>query len=124
MTQPSAPEDVVRRQLDAYNARNIDAFMAEWADDAGYFTFPDTLLARGAPAIRARHVERFQEPVLFGQLLHRMAVGSLVVDQEVVTRTFPGGLGRVDVIAIYDVRNGKIANAWFKQGEPVLIPAA
>lgn len=120
----TSPASVAARQLDAYNAKDIDAFMAEWADDAGYFAFPDTLLARGAAAIRARHVERFQEPVLFGHLVHRMTVGPLVVDQEVVTRTFPGGRGRVDVIAIYEIRDGKIVNAWFQQGEPVLDPAA
>lgn len=28
------PQDVVQQQLDAYNARDIDAFMACWADDA------------------------------------------------------------------------------------------
>ena len=30
------PEEIVQQQLDAYNARDIDAFMACWADDALY----------------------------------------------------------------------------------------
>ena len=116
----SGAEEVVRRQLDAYNAKDIDAFMAEWAEDAQYFAFPSTLLASGAAAIRARHVERFREPNLFGHLIQRMAAGNMVVDHERVTRTFPDGPGTVEVIAIYEVENGKIAKAWFRQGQPVL----
>ncbi len=63
---------------------------------------------------------RFKESKLFGQLIKRMVVGNLVIDQESVTRDFPDGTGNVDVIAIYQVDNGKIAKAWFKIGERVL----
>ena len=111
---------IVQRQLDAYNARDIEAFMATWADDAQLFDHPGILVADGAAEIRDRHIVRFKEPNLFGKLVNRMAVGDMVVDQEVVTRTFATGTGRVDVIAIYQVVGGKIAKAWYKRGEPVL----
>ncbi|MBB3021623.1 hypothetical protein FHR70_004725 [Microvirga lupini] len=118
--QEADPTEVVNRQLNAYNAKNIDAFMACWGEDAQYFAFPSNLLAEGAQQIRERYVVRFKEPNLFGQLIHRMNVGNLVIDREVVTRTFPDGPGRVDVIAIYEVDGGKITKAWFKMGAPVL----
>ena len=38
-------ERVVARQLDAYNARDLDAFMACWHGDAQWIMFPDTILA-------------------------------------------------------------------------------
>lgn len=118
---PSAGnEAVIQRQLDAYNAKNIEAFMACWAPDARIYAHPDTLLADGAPAIRARHELRFREPNLFGRLLQRMSVGNTVVDREEVTRSFPEGPGRVDVIAIYELADEKIARAWFVMGEPRL----
>jgi hypothetical protein len=63
---------------------------------------------------------RFQEPNLFGRPTNRLCVGNLVIDQEVVTRTLPEGPGELDVIAIYEVEDGKIANAWFKSGPPRL----
>ena len=63
---------------------------------------------------------RFKEPNLFGRLVKRMVIGNKVVDQEVVTRTFPEGTGRIDVIAIYEVKGDKIVNAWFILGPPVL----
>jgi len=120
---PSPPDDVilpVERQLAAYNARDIEAFMAFWAEDCVYYAFPDTVLAEGAAAVRARHVERFQESNLHGRLLSRSVVGNIVVDHETVTRTFPDGPGEVDVLCIYEVERGKIAKAWFKLGQPRL----
>jgi hypothetical protein len=114
----ASPETVVQAQLDAYNAKDIEAFMRCWAEDAQMLAHPDTLLADGAAAIRARHLTRFQEPNLFGRLISRMAVGDTVVDREIVTRTFPEGPGRVDVIAIYRVTDGRISRAWFVMGEP------
>jgi hypothetical protein len=119
---PDDAEQVVGHQLDAYNARDIDVFAACWHADARIFEHPDTLLVEGIDAIRARHVIRFQEPDLFGRLLSRFSVGSLVIDREVVTRNFPEGVGEIDVIAIYDVVDGRIATAWFKQGDIRLRP--
>ena len=116
----SDAEAVVARQLDAYNARDIDAFMAAWREDAEYFEHPDRLLARGAAEIRTRHEIRFKEPDLHGKLIARFSVDNLVIDREVVTRNFPEGRGTVDVIAIYQVEGDTIARAWFKLGTPVL----
>lgn len=106
----------VSRQLEAYNAKDIDAFMAWWAPDCEYYAFPDTLLARGAEAVRARHVERFREPDLFGRLDSRVVMGNLVVDRETVRRTFPEGPGEIDVLALYEVADGLIRRAWFSMG--------
>ena len=120
ITTNTTPAEIVQRQLDAYNARDIDTFMTCWADDAQFFEHPSTLLASGAAQIRERHVARFKEPSLHGALLQRMAVGNMVVDQEKVTRDFPEGSGHLEVIAIYEIADGKIARAWFKMGERFL----
>jgi len=108
----------VQKQLEAYNARDIDAFMQWWAADCQYYEFPSRLLASGTAEIRERHVARFREPNLHGTLIKRIAVANVVVDEETVTRTLPAGPAEVDVVAIYEVENGKIAKAWFKMGLP------
>ena len=108
----------VRKQLEAYNARDIDGFMHWWADDCQYYEFPSRLLASGAAEIRERHVARFKEPNLRGALIKRIAVANVVVDQEIVTRTFPDGPGEVDVVAVYEIEGGRIAKAWVKMGQP------
>lgn len=111
ITDVDDPCQVVQRQLDAYNTRDLDAFMSHWDDDAQYFAHPSDLLASGSAEIRERHAVRFREPDLFGHLITRISVGNLVVDREVVTRTFPEGPGRVDVIALYEVEGEKITKA-------------
>ncbi|WP_284343696.1 nuclear transport factor 2 family protein [Dyella mobilis] len=110
----------MQQQLEAYNARDIDAFMQWWAEDCPYYAFPSQLLAHGTAQIRERHLARFQESNLRGELLHRSVVGNLVVDHERVTRTFAEGPGEVEVLAVYEVSEGKIAKAWFKIGAPRL----
>ena len=117
---PTDPAYPVHMQLEAYNARDIDAFMPWWADNCEYYAFPSTLLAGNATAIRERHIARFEEPDLFGKLLTRIVVGNVVVDHETVQRNFPEGRGEVDVICTYEIERGKIAKAWFKMGEPRL----
>ncbi|MBB6131416.1 nuclear transport factor 2 family protein [Mucilaginibacter lappiensis] len=117
---PSTIEAVVQRQLEAYNNKDIDAFMENWADDALYFEHPATLLASGAPAIRERHLIRFKEPDLFGKLVSRIVLNNKVVDTEIVSRTFPEGPGHIDAVCIYELADNKIKRAWFIMGKPVL----
>ena len=111
---------VVQAQLDAYNARDIEAFMAFWTEDSQLLAHPNTVLATGLAEIRARHIARFQEPNLHGKLVNRLAVGAMVVDQEIVTRTFPEGPGHIEAICIYEVTNNHIAKAWYRMGPPIL----
>ena len=113
-------EAVVQSQLDAYNAHDLDALMATYADDAQQFEHPDKLLASGAVQIRERFATRFKEPNLHAHLVKRIVVGSVVIDQEVVTRTFPEGVGQLELVAIYEVKNDKIAKAWFIIGAKTL----
>lgn len=107
---------VVQRQLDAYNAKDIDALMATYAESARQFEHPNTLLASGSAQIRERSLGRFHEPNLHARLIHRIVVGNRVVDHEEVTRTFPEGPGRIELLCIYEIVEGKIANAWFIPG--------
>lgn len=102
------PAAVVQCQLDAYNRRDIDALLATYAGDACQYEHPATLAASGAAQIRERLSLRFQEPDLHARLVQRAVMGNIVIDQEVVTRNFPEGIGEVDLVAIYEVIDGKI----------------
>lgn len=51
--------NVVARQLAAYNARDLEAFMACWHREAQLLLFPSALLATGSDEIRTRHAARF-----------------------------------------------------------------
>ena len=114
---------VVQAQLDAYNAKDIDALMATYAPDARQFTLHGPLLAEGVDAIRPRYVARFAESDLHARLLGRTVLGNFVTDLEVVTRNFPEGKGSVEILCIYEVVEGRIARASFATGATTLFAA-
>ena len=116
----NTPEQVVQRQLDAYNAHDLDAWLDTYATDAQQFEYPSILLASGHAEIRARAVPRFAEPNLHANLLKRVVLGEMVIDHENVMRSFPEGPGRMDLIGIYQVHMGKIVTASFVFGARVL----
>ena len=115
-----APETVVQKQLEAYNAHDLNALIDCYADDARLFEHPSILLASGTSQIRERFALRFQEPNLRARLINRIAMGNFVVDHEQVTRTFPEGTGTVELIATYEVLDDRIVNAWFLSGPKTL----
>jgi hypothetical protein len=106
------PAAVIQRQLDAYNARDLEVLLAIYADDAELFEHPAMLLARGTAELRTRFAARFQEPNLHARLLGRTVAGTFVFDHERVTRTFPEGPGELEVVMIYQVQAGRIAKSW------------
>lgn len=114
------PEAVIQRQLDAYNTKDIAALMATYAENAQQYEHPAKLLAEGAAQICERFVARFKEPNLHARLINRIVAGNTVIDHEHVTRTFPEGPGKIELVAIYEVLNDKIAKAWFLLGKKTL----
>lgn len=117
----TSPEVVVQRQLDAYNNKNIDAWLATYATDAKQYEYPAKLIASGHAEIRARAVLRMSEPDIRAQLIKRTVMGSVVVDHEDVVRTFPSGRGHVELVCIYVVENGLIKSASFVIGPSILL---
>jgi putative hydrolase of HD superfamily len=111
------PAAVVQRQLDAYNAHDIDAWLATYALDATQYEYPNKLLAEGHDVIRERMTLRFQEPNLHAHLQSRKVIGNTVIDHEFVTRTFPEGPGQVERVAIYHVVAGLIETTTFIIGD-------
>jgi putative hydrolase of HD superfamily len=119
-----SPEAVVQQQLSAYNAHDLDAWLATYASDAQQFEHPAKLLASGHAEIRARAAARFEEPNLHARLIKRAVMGNVVIDYEAVTRTFPDGPGHVELVCIYTVREGKIQDASFIFGAETRTSAA
>ena len=114
---PTSPLAVVQAQLDAYNAKDLDALMATYAPNAQQFALHGALLAEGHEQIRPRYQARFVEPDLQARLLSRTVMGTIVTDLEIVTRNFPEGKGTVEMLCVYEVIDGRIARASFATGE-------
>ncbi len=110
-------EQVVQRQLAAYNARDLEALVATYAEDAEQHLLHAGTLASGRESIRKRMAERFADHALHAHLMSRTVMDNIVVDHEFVTRTFPDGLATVEMICIYEVHAGQITKATFAIGQ-------
>jgi len=114
MTTPASfdPEPFAQRQLEAYNARDLDRFVREYAEDVVVYRLPDPAPAIvGRIALAAHYRDnRFNLPDLHAQLVKRMVFGNKVIDQELV-HGVPGAPLRV--AAIYEVTERGIARVWF-----------
>ena len=83
------PSVLVQRQLDAYNAKDVAAWLNTYAPDAEQYNLHGERLARGHEELKARILVRFEEPDFYARLLSRTALGNVVVDAEEITGTSP-----------------------------------
>ncbi len=106
------PADPVQRQLDAYNARDLQAFVACYSPDVQVFRPPAAEAAMtGRAALAAYYAEhRFKLPALHAELLNRMVLGHKVVDHERVSgvRERP-----FEAAVVYEVEGEHIRRVWF-----------
>ena len=104
--------DLIQAQFDAYNAQDLDAYCAFFADDVIVADLNGAVSVSGIEAYRAKYEATFaQFPQNKAELLNRVHVGSTVVDHERVVRA-PGG-DVFEIICIYTLAGGKIARVDF-----------
>ncbi|MFD0964115.1 nuclear transport factor 2 family protein [Pseudofulvibacter geojedonensis] len=79
------PEKLAQQQLEAYNARDIEAFLIPYAEDVEAYNFPDKLLFKGKEAMRKGYAQIFNEVTnLHCEVKSRMIQGNIVIDKEYV----------------------------------------
>jgi hypothetical protein len=108
--------DVVHRQVEAYNARDLDRFVATYADGIRIFRLPSLEPAvSGKAQLTEVYRARFSVPALHAEILTRIVLGSKVVDHERVTgiREHP-----VEAVAVYEVVSDLIQMVWFFFPDP------
>jgi hypothetical protein len=104
---------LAQRQLDAYNAKNLEAFLAQYAPDTEVRLLQSgELLMQGHDAMRKRYGELFKaHPRLDCRLVNRMILGDVAIDEEHLTGYADGREAKA--IAIYECRDGLISKVWF-----------
>ena len=106
------PAEPVQRQLDAYNAHDLERFVAEYSDDVQVFRPPMAEPVISGKKAFAEHYakNRFSLANLHAEVINRMVAGNTVVDHERIT-----GLeeGVVEAIAVYRIAGERIAAVWF-----------
>ncbi len=103
-------EKIVQRQLDAYNARDIEAFLATYTKEIEIHNYGGEMRYKGLDTLREGYTRLFEStPDLHCEIENRIVLGNKVIDHEQVTangNTF-------SVIAIYEVEDEKIAKVTF-----------
>jgi len=109
------PAAFAQRQLEAYNARDLARFVAEYTEDVQVWRLPGTepiLVGRAALAEHYRS-KRFNLPALHADVVNRMVFGNKVIDHELVTGVQDTPM---EVAAIYEVTPAGISKVWFVSG--------
>jgi len=107
-----SPADLAQAQLDAYNAHDLEAFLACYAEAVEVRDFPSgELRLAGRAAMRARYGPLFERPGLHAELVDRIALGAAVIDQESVRVLRDQTL--VSAVAVYEVADELIQRVWF-----------
>jgi len=108
----ATPVEVVQRQLEAYNAHDLAAFMATYSESIRLYRLPNAAPAFDSKAAMAEFYgqQRFNLPGLRAEIVNRMVLGNKVVDHERV-HGLPEGV--IEAVAIYEVVDGLIQTVWF-----------
>ncbi|TFG74006.1 MAG: steroid delta-isomerase [Flavobacteriales bacterium] len=107
--QMMTPEQVVQKQLDAYNQRNIDQFMSTMDPEVVFYNFANgERTMEGAAACKAYYADLFENsPKLHSNILNRTVFGNKVIDHEsIIGRN--GSAEVVELVLIYQVDLAKI----------------
>ncbi|MEP3209564.1 MAG: nuclear transport factor 2 family protein [Maribacter sp.] len=104
------PETIVQKQLDKYNARDIDGFLQTYTEDVQLFNFPDQERSKGQEEMRKGYAGFFEStPDLHCEIKNRIVIRNIVIDEEYITANG----NNFSAVAVYEVENGKIAKVTF-----------
>ncbi|MDQ1266309.1 MAG: hypothetical protein QG635_1461 [Bacteroidota bacterium] len=110
---PKTPEDLAQIQLNAYNSRDLDAFLRCYSDDVEIYKFPDSLMYKGKEKMKELYGGFFDKAInLHCKLVNRINKDKFVIDQEFVNTGIPER-ENISAVAIYEVEGGFIKKVWF-----------
>jgi hypothetical protein len=107
----SSAADVVDAQIDAYRARDVDAFLSHYADEASVVTFDGTAMFPDKQVMREAYGKLFADsPDLAVSIGNRMTAGDFVVDEEHLSGFHFGEMPtEMTALTVYRVTDGKIS---------------
>lgn len=103
--------EVVQRQLEAYNERDIDKFMLTFSDSIKVYKMP-TLEPSivGKEAVAEFYLtKRFNHVGLRAELISRTALGNKIFDRE---RVWGVNEEPIEMVAVFEVKDGLIETIW------------
>lgn len=103
-----SPEEIVQRQVNAYNARNLDAFLDTYSEEIEIYQ-DGKLVMKGQEQMRKNYDFFNKVPNLYCEIKNRIVISNKVIDLEKVRF----GEQFIHGVAIYETENGKIKKVTF-----------
>ncbi|AXT19621.1 steroid delta-isomerase [Flavobacteriaceae bacterium AU392] len=104
------PEELVQRQVEAYNSRDLEAFMSTYSDDVKIYFFPEKVRFENKDKMRERFISYFKNtPDLHCEIKNRITISNKVIDEEYI---LANGKYR-SAVAVYEIENGLIQKVTF-----------
>ncbi len=108
--QSETPEQLVQRQVEAYNNRDLEAFMATYNDDIVINYFPEDTRFQDKATMQARFETYFKNtPDLHCEIKNRITISNKVIDEEYI---LANGQYR-SAVAVYEIEDGLIQKVTF-----------
>jgi hypothetical protein len=108
-------EKLAQEQLEAYNKRDIEAFLKPYADTVSVYFFPNRFLYKGKETMREQYAGMFSKTTdLHCTLKSRIVLGNRVIDEESVI--FDKTKPPMHAVAIYTIAGDKIVAVHFITG--------
>jgi hypothetical protein len=102
--------DTVEEQLLAYNARDLERFIATYSPDVVIEDGEDNVILKGHDPMRKRYGDLFAaSPELHCRILNRLRIGKYVVDEEEVMG-WKGSPTPMHAVVVYRVDGDKIVH--------------
>lgn len=103
--------DVVQRQLAAYNAHDLERFLAEFHDTVQVFRPPaaQPVISGKAALAEFYATQRFNRPALHAEIVGRVVMGQRIIDHERIhgLQDQPS-----EMVAVFDVVGERIQTMW------------
>ncbi|MEM7762445.1 MAG: nuclear transport factor 2 family protein [Pseudomonadota bacterium] len=104
------PLQIVNARMAAYNAHDIDAFLAVYSEDIQIYTYPNIALGtKGKAHLRGIFEPLFDEGQVNVEIHQQITQGNYVINHETVS--FAGK--DTKYVSIYEVKDGLIVSVQF-----------
>ncbi len=105
-----SPEEIVQKQLEAYNSRDMETYISLFSDDVEFYNYGDhTLTMEGKEACRNFYQDLFDaSPNLHSTTLKRIVHNNVVIEHESITGR-KGLTQAITMVLIFVIENKKIS---------------
>jgi hypothetical protein len=104
--------EVVQRQVEAYNDRDLNRFVSTYSETIAIFRMPsiDPIISGKVELAKFYSTQRFNLPGLRAEIVKRTVLGNKIIDHERVwgVRDTP-----IEIAAVYEVVGELIERVWF-----------